>query len=250
MGHPSHFHHPYQGNPEVIPGQSTDIISPLGLPRAQNTCQGGIPTSFPKHLNWLLSMWSSGSALISFWISECLAPSLRLNPDTLRSKLISVACIPDPDDRWRLECRLAVKQRAWLSAVSSSRQACLDPCQCSAPFFCLLGTRTWTTWTQLITSSSGYKLPACSSQECVEALQAYVHQNRLFFFWSHFGSLFVPEFSLPMLHCQERYSLRKRPKWMNSWRCDFSEVCSKMQHVSKASLKIPLMEQNRRTLLR
>lgn len=118
----------------------------LGLPRAQNTCQGGILTSFPKHLNWFLSMWSSGSALISFWISECLALSLRLNPDTLGSKLISVACIPDPDDRWRLECRLAVKQRASLGAVSSSQWACLDPSG-SVPlhFFCLLRTRSWTT---------------------------------------------------------------------------------------------------------
>lgn len=194
-------------------------------------------------------MWSSGSALISFWISECLALSLRLKPDTLQSKLISVACIPDPDGRWRLECRSAVKQRAWLSAVASSQRACLDP-SVSVP---LHFSASWEQDPELLELNL---LPAHQATSCqlVHLRNVWKPSKPMFikivsFFWFHFGSLFVPEFSLPMLHCQEWYGKWKWPKWLHSWRCNLSEVSSKMQHVSKASLKIPLMEQNWGTLL-
>lgn len=65
----------------------------LGLPRAQNIPQGGVLTSFPKCFNWILSMWSSGSALISFW-------DLYGWPKTpFRENSFLVTCIPDPDAR-------------------------------------------------------------------------------------------------------------------------------------------------------
>lgn len=102
-------------------------LHPIG--RSQNNSQGGILTRFPNHLNWQLSMWSGGSALISFWISECLTISLSLTSDILWWKLIFSRCIHNLDNRWGLKHRLAGKQRALLSgsAVSSSLQPYRDP---------------------------------------------------------------------------------------------------------------------------
>ncbi len=85
-------------NTEAFPGQSGDIILPVG--RAQNTSPGrrpgGIQNRCPSHLSWLLSMSrSSGSTLSSSRVNELLTLSLRERPATLRRKLISAACIRD-----------------------------------------------------------------------------------------------------------------------------------------------------------
>lgn len=73
-----------RGNFETFPGQLRDIIS-IAFPES---APGPLPSRrCLKHLDWLLSMWSS------FWMTELCISTVRESPAALQKKLISPTCV-------------------------------------------------------------------------------------------------------------------------------------------------------------